>query len=210
MISTDSEALAYVRAALLAAVPVGVVLLDSCGSVVEVNPAARRLLGLSEAPLALIDLASRVWDPITQGPIRSGDLPWRRALAGDVVRNCDLAISLPAPDDERRIITVSARPFQVPGWSEDGAIVVAFDRVQMFSRPTHSVTLPPYLRRVLALLCQGRTTEEISTELNVTLATTRLYIKRLRMRFGVSNRSQLVLRAIELGLHPVATSPSLN
>jgi len=42
------------------------------------------------------------------------------------------------------------------------------------------------------------------------VATTRLYIKRLRLRFGVSNRSQLVLRAIELGLHPAATSPSLN
>jgi hypothetical protein len=30
------------------------------------------------------------------------------------------------------------------------------------------------------------------------------------MRFGVSNRSQLVLRAVELGLHTAATSPSLN
>jgi DNA-binding CsgD family transcriptional regulator len=210
MISTDSEALGDVRAALLAAVPVGVVLLDSRGNVVEVNPAAQRLLGVSEAPLAMFELADRLWDPITRGPIRSADLPWRRALAGEVVRNRDLSVVLPASEDETRIVTISARPFQVPGWGEAGALIVAFDRVQMFSRPTQSVSLPPYLRRVLTRLCQGRTTEEISAELNVTVATTRLYVKRLRMRFGVSNRSQLVLRAVELGLHPAATSPSLN
>jgi DNA-binding CsgD family transcriptional regulator len=208
MISTDTEALADVRAALLAAVPVGVALVDPHGNVVEVNPAAERLLGLSEAPLALIELANRLWDPITRGPIHTGDLPWRRALAGEVVRNRDLSVALPLPDDETRIVTISARPFECPGWSEAGAVIVAFDRVQMFARPTQSITLPPYLHRVLARLCQGRTTEEISDELNVTLATTRLYVKRLRMRFGVSNRSQLVLRAIELGLHPAAYSPN--
>jgi DNA-binding CsgD family transcriptional regulator len=210
MISTDSEALADVRAALLAAVPVGVVLLDSRGAVVEVNPAAQRLLGVSETPLAMLELADRLWDPITRGPIHNADLPWRRALAGEVVRNRDLSVALPAAEDEMRIVTMSARPIQVPGWSEAGAVIVAFDRVQMFSRPTQTVALPPYLRRVLTRLCQGRTTEEISAELNVTVATTRLYVKRLRMRFGVSNRSQLVLRAVELGLHPAATSPSLN
>jgi DNA-binding CsgD family transcriptional regulator len=210
MLSTDSEALADVRAALLAAVPVGVVLLDSHGNVVEVNPPAQHLLGVSEAPLVMVELAGRLWDPITRGPVRTADLPWRRALAGEVVRNRDLSVALPGLDDDTRIVTISARPFQVPGWTEDGAVVIAFDRVQMFSQPTQTVSLPPYLRRVLACLCQGRTTEEISAELNVTVATTRLYIKRLRMRFGVNNRSQLVLRAIELGMHPAAANPSLN
>jgi DNA-binding CsgD family transcriptional regulator len=201
-ISSDLQQLAEVRAALLAAVPVGVVLVDPFGEVVEFNPAAQHLLGLAEVPLALAELSQRVWDPITHGPIRSAELPWRRALGGEEVHYREIAVGLPLQEEQTRTITMSARPFRHPGWSEPGCVVVAFDRVQLLARRTPPVLLPPYLQRVLTRLCQGRTTEEISTELNVTVATTRLYIKRLRMRFGVSNRSQLVLRAIEMGLYP--------
>jgi DNA-binding CsgD family transcriptional regulator len=188
------------RAAMLAALPIGVVLLDPHGMLVEANPAAYNVLGIGETSRSLAPLARRVSAPIGGGPIPPADLPWQRALAGETVRNRDLAIAMDHLQGERRLVTVSASPYYDPVAAATGALVVAFDRVQLLLRQTRALDLPPYLQRVLSLLRQGRATAEIAHELHLTIGTTRLYIKRLYARLGVRSRSQLMLRAMQLGL----------
>jgi DNA-binding NarL/FixJ family response regulator len=107
---------------------------------------------------------------------------------------------MPQPEAERRLVTVYARPFYDPDSRTTGAVVIAFDRVRLLLRQTRTLDLAPYLQRVLSLLREGRPTADIARELNITLGTTRLYIKRLYARLGVRSRSQLMLRAIHLGL----------
>jgi DNA-binding CsgD family transcriptional regulator len=188
---------------MLAALPVGIVLLDYTGRVIETNATAQRVLGLCSTQLTLNELGRHVVDPVNGLPLTDAELPWRRALAGSPVHNRDLALLVPPPHSGRRLVTVSAEPFRDPVTGAGGALVMVFDRSELLMRSRRSVHLPPYLQRVLTLLRQGRSTQEIATELNLTLATTRLYIKRLCTRLGVHSRSQLVLRAIELGIdHP--------
>jgi DNA-binding CsgD family transcriptional regulator len=205
----DPEQVAARRAAMLAAVPIAVVVLDANACVVETNRAAQRVLGLGDNTRSLHELGRRVADPVSGAPLPPSELPWHRALGGEIVHDRDVAITAPPPAVSRRLITISARPFQDPvSPAAGGAMVLAFDRVQLLLRQTLELDLPPYLRRVLALLGQGRGTAEISAELNITVATTRLYIKRLYARLGVSNRSQLVLRAMDLGFDQALRSAS--
>lgn len=185
---------------MLAALPVGVVLLDARGTLVEANPAAYSVLGIGESSRSLAPLARRISAPIGGGPLALADLPWQRALAGETVRDRDLAIAMDHLQGERRLVTVSASPYYDPVASATGALVIAFDRVQILLRQTRALDLPPYLQRVLSLLRQGRATAEIARELHLTVGTTRLYVKRLYARLGVRSRSQLMLRAMQLGL----------
>lgn len=185
---------------MLAALPMGVVLLDGEASIIELNPAAHRLLGLGTGSRSLRELRGRVGDPVSGTPLRDAELPWQRALAGNSVHDIDLMVLSAGHEPQRRLITVSARPFIDPGAPVPGALVFAVDRVSVLLRQTRDEELPPYLRRVLALLGQGYGTSDIARELHLTLATTRLYIKRIYSRLGLSNRSQAALRAIELGL----------
>ena len=198
----DPAPLAERRAAVLAVLPVGVLLLDERGSLLEANPAAYSVLGLSETARSLTPLTRRITAPIGGAPVALTDLPWQRALAGETVQDHDLAIAMPQPEAEWRLVTISARPFYDPASRATGALVIAFDRVQLLLRQTRVLDLPPYLQRVLSLLREGRPTADIARELNITLGTTRLYIKRLYARLGVRNRSQLMLRAMHLGLEP--------
>jgi DNA-binding NarL/FixJ family response regulator len=130
------------------------------------------------------------------------ELPWRRALHGQQVREREVSVVVPGRPSQRRILTLVARPFSRPTWPAPGAVIMAIDRVQLLARPPERRRLPPYLQNVLTRLCQGRSTEEISTDLNLTVATTRMYVKRLRLRLGARNQAELILRAVELGLHP--------
>jgi DNA-binding CsgD family transcriptional regulator/PAS domain-containing protein len=201
----DPEQLAERCAAVLAVLPVGVLLLDERGSLLEANPAAFTVLGLSETARSLAPLTRRVTTPIGGSPVASSALPWPRALAGETVQDHDLAIAMPQHEAEWRLVTVSARPFYDPVSRATGALVIAFDRVQLLLRQTRVLDLPPYLQRVLSLLREGHGTGDIARELNITLGTTRLYIKRLYARLGVRNRSQLMLRAMHLGLDAAHT-----
>jgi PAS domain-containing protein len=197
----DAELLAARRLALLAALPIGVVLLDASGVVVETNPTALRVLGLRRQPPTLKEVGRRATDPVDGMPLEERDLPWCRALAGNSVHDRDLAIAAPDESPETRLVTVSAMPFDDPASDRPCVLVVVFDRLQLLLRRTRSIELPPYLHRVLTRLCDGKSTDEIGEELGLTLATTRLYINRLSIRLGTSSRSQLVLRAFELGLN---------
>ncbi len=199
MRALDPELLAARRALMLAAMPVGVVLLEANGCLLEANQAAHRLLGLSDNARSMSDVDRRVTDPISGAPLSTSEMPWNRALAGETVFDRDVSVVSLPPRQGRRLITISARPFHDPASRAPGALVLAFDRLQLLLRQTLVTDLPPYLRRVLALLGRGRSTSDIARELNLTVATTRLYIKRLHARLGVNNRSQLVLRAVDLG-----------
>jgi DNA-binding NarL/FixJ family response regulator len=55
-------------------------------------------------------------------------------------------------------------------------------------------------REVLALLCEGRSTREISTELGISVATTRNHIAHLISALGVHTRLQAVVAATRAGL----------
>lgn len=201
MTDASAELLAARRLALLASLPVGIVLLDASGSIIETNPSALRVLGLRRQPATLKEVARRATNPVDGTPLQERELPWAQALGGNPVHDRDLAISAPEETPETRLVTVSAMPFDDPASGELGVLVVVFDRLQLLLRRTRSIELPPYLHRVLTRLCERKSTKQIADELGLTLATTRLYINRLSIRLGTSSRSQLVLRAFELGLN---------
>lgn len=202
MIPVEAQELAARRLALLAALPIGIVLLDTFGGVVETNPTALRVLGLRRQPSTLRELGRRVSDPVDGRPLQERDLPWSQALVGHTVHDRDLAIAAPEETPETRLVTVSAMPFSDPGaGDEPGVLIVAFDRLQLLLRRTRSIELPPYLQRVLTRLCDGKSTDEIANDLGLTPATTRLYISRISIRLGTTSRSQMVSRAVELGLN---------
>jgi DNA-binding CsgD family transcriptional regulator len=198
MTLSENGELAERRAAILGLLPLGVILLDTRGVVVEANSAAYHLFGLTETSRTLLQLGRRVAEPLTGAPIPTNLLPWQRALAGESVREHDLAVAIQEPEARWHLVTVSARPFHDPVTQTSGALVVAFDRTRLVRRTGRELDLPPYLQRVLALLCQGQSTAEIASELHLTIGTTRLYVKRLYARMGVRSRAQLVLRAMEL------------
>jgi PAS domain-containing protein len=129
----SAEQLAKRRLAMLAVVPIGLLLLDARGAIAEANPAAPRVLGLSAGPRSLDELHGRVLDPVTGGTVEVECLPWRRALRGERVDDVDLLLIVP-PHAERRMLTVSATPFHDPGAAAPGALVVIIDRVRVLLR----------------------------------------------------------------------------
>jgi len=122
------EQLADRRAAMLALVPVGVVLVDGRARVVEANPSAQRILGLREPPWTLAELRGRVADPTTGVPLAERELPWRQALAGRPIE--DMHVLIRAGDARSAVwsVAVSARPFNNLGGLESGAIVIVSER----------------------------------------------------------------------------------
>lgn len=55
-------------------------------------------------------------------------------------------------------------------------------------------------REVLVQLCRGGTYQAIARSLGISPHTVDTHIRRVRRKAGVTNRSQLVLLAVELGL----------
>ncbi|AWW43482.1 response regulator transcription factor [Streptomyces cadmiisoli] len=63
----------------------------------------------------------------------------------------------------------------------------------------HSFT--PREREVLVRLCRGETYRSIARDLGISPHTVDTHIRRVRSKAGVTNRSQLVIMAVELGLY---------
>lgn len=129
--STRPEDIAARRAAMLALVPVGVVLLDAQARIIEANPSAQRVLGLHEPPWSLRELHGRVADPTTGEPIADRDLPWHRALAGHQVEDMHVLIRSGDAPSARWSVSVSARPFNNLGGIEFGAILVVAEKTRV-------------------------------------------------------------------------------
>jgi DNA-binding NarL/FixJ family response regulator len=59
---------------------------------------------------------------------------------------------------------------------------------------------------VLKLVTRGRTNQEIAEGLFISKATAKVHVRHVIAKLGVSDRTQAVVRALELGLAPHPTS----
>ncbi|WP_454051341.1 SpoIIE family protein phosphatase [Cellulomonas sp. Marseille-Q8402] len=103
----------------------GVRVVDAAGRVVVRNPTATRLL----AGTAHLDAADSTTDlaglaRLDGSPLPERELPFRRALAGEHVRDADLLVRLPGTP-EPRIVTFSSTP--IPQQNGGGVVTVLRD-----------------------------------------------------------------------------------
>jgi len=54
----------------------------------------------------------------------------------------------------------------------------------------------------MRLVARGKTNQEISERLFISKATAKVHVRRIISKLGVSDRTQAVVRALELGLAP--------
>jgi DNA-binding CsgD family transcriptional regulator len=178
-----------------------VILLGPDGAIVEAGAGVRQLLRIDDHAPTLGPLHQRVIDPLTNQPLGDASLPWSRALAGQVVDWVDLRIRSDTDTaDDGRWVSVAARPVLDPGLPSVGALVVVVPTAPAALGHGANQSLPPYLQRVLLLLGRGYSNAEIAAELHLSLATVRLYVKRLLLRLGVKSRTQAALHAVRIGL----------
>ncbi|MFD3457917.1 response regulator transcription factor [Streptomyces sp. NPDC058691] len=59
----------------------------------------------------------------------------------------------------------------------------------------------PREREILVMLCEGLTYQAIAREMGISPHTVDAHIRRLRRKAGVTNRSQLVVLAMQLGIY---------
>ncbi len=111
----------------------------------------------------------------------------RRALEGESPVNQELATQL-----IERLASEAPQPPEPPPAIERGAT------------PTppllHKMT--PRELEVLGLVAQGKTNQEIAESLFISKATAKVHVQRIIAKLGVSDRTQAVVRAFELGLAP--------
>jgi len=115
----------------------------------------------------------------------------RRALDGESPLNQELASQL-----IQRLASEVPRPSQEPpSAAEDGA---------------GAAPLPNGLTarelEVLRLVARGKTNQEISERLFISKATAKVHVRRIISKLGASDRTQAVVRALELGLTPPPNS----
>jgi ATP/maltotriose-dependent transcriptional regulator MalT len=60
--------------------------------------------------------------------------------------------------------------------------------------------LSPREAEVLGLVAQGKTNQQIAENLFISMATAKVHVRRIIAKLGVSDRTQAVVRAFELGL----------
>ncbi len=111
----------------------------------------------------------------------------RRALDGESPLNQELASQL-----IRSLAGEVPRPSQEPpSAAEDGAGAAPLPN-----------GLTPRELEVLRLVARGKTNQEIAEGLFISKATAKVHVRRIISKLGVSDRTQAVVRALELGLAP--------
>ena len=112
----------------------------------------------------------------------------RRALDGESPLNQELASQL-----IRRLAGEAPQPAQEPPSTAEG-------------RGAGAASLPNGLTlrelEVLKLVALGKTNQEIAEGLFISKATAKVHVRRVIAKLGVSDRTQAVVRALELGLAP--------
>lgn len=68
------------------------------------------------------------------------------------------------------------------------------------SRPDVDDLFSPTERRILALIRQGRTTEQIAREVYLSVSAVKYHLSALMEKLGATNRVTLAVRAVELGI----------
>lgn len=102
----------------------GVRVVDAAGRVVVRNPTAGLLLTGRTVPEAAGDADLTHLARLDGSPVPDAELPFRRALAGEQVRDADLLVRVPGAT-EPRIVTFSASP--LPAEAGGGAVTVLRD-----------------------------------------------------------------------------------
>jgi DNA-binding NarL/FixJ family response regulator len=111
----------------------------------------------------------------------------RRALEGESPLNQELATQL-----IRRLASETPQPELPPPAAKSGAAPA----------PPLPEDLTPREVEVLGLVARGKTNQEIAGRLFISRATAKVHVRRIIAKLGVSDRTQAVVRALELGLAP--------
>jgi len=111
----------------------------------------------------------------------------RRVLAGEWPLNQELGVQL-----IRRLASEGPQASAVP-WAAESSAKAAPPPLEDFT---------PREVEVLGLLLRGKTNEEIAKSLSISRATVKVHVRHIIAKLGVSDRTQAVVRALELGLAP--------
>jgi DNA-binding NarL/FixJ family response regulator len=111
----------------------------------------------------------------------------RKALEGESPVNQELAIQL-----IRRLGSEAPQPRAEPTPAAQRST----------ASPPQLEALTPRELEVLGLVTQGKTNQEIAESLTITRATAKAHVQHIIHKLGVSDRTQVVVRAFELGLAP--------
>jgi DNA-binding NarL/FixJ family response regulator len=80
-----------------------------------------------------------------------------------------------------------------PPWAAESGAALAPPLLEDFT---------PREVEVLGLLLRGKTNQEIASSLSISRATAKVHVRHIIAKLGVSDRTQAVVRALELGLAP--------
>ena len=114
----------------------------------------------------------------------------RRALEGESPVNQELATQL--------IQRLASEALQPP--AEPSPIAERSAAPRSAVPPPHLEELTPRELDVLGLVTQGKTNQEIAESLFISRATAKVHVQHIIRKLGVSDRTQAVVRAFELGL----------
>ncbi|MFG2918316.1 hypothetical protein ACGF0D_36200 [Kitasatospora sp. NPDC048298] len=113
------------------------------------------------------------------------ELPWEPAEVDAAVKGLLMA-------------TGTRTACQLVAWGTAHRVIT--DTAQPCTALTTPICLPPHLYRILVGWVSGRTTPELTIDLDVTTATARGYGRDLRVRLGVHTQVQASIAAVLAGL----------
>jgi DNA-binding NarL/FixJ family response regulator len=116
----------------------------------------------------------------------------RRALEGESPINQELATQL-----IQRLAGEASQPAAASSQAPPEAQSAASP-----APPSLLEELTPREEEVLGLIARGKTNQEIARSLSISRATAKVHVRRIIAKLGVSDRTQAVVRALELGLAP--------
>ncbi len=129
----------------------------------------------------------------------------RRAIEGESPLNQELAMQL----FQRLLIREADRRQTEPVTSPPPEATANKERQEPPPKPLTELLTPRELE-VIRLLAVGKTNQQIARELYISLSTVKRNVEHIILKFGVSDRTQAAVKAIELGLLSEANGGSSN
>ncbi len=130
--------------AALASMANGVMILDSEGKLVRMNDAASRILGYTAKEFARLTLSERAtvihMESPEGRPLRTEEIPGRRALEGEVVR--DFRMRVRRPDGSAIWIWTAASPIIAADGSTLGVVISMTDMTGLHDLPASATKAP--------------------------------------------------------------------
>lgn len=200
----------HLGAALLEHVPTAVLVVDRTGRVVQVNPAARRLLARADGLTLRRGRLTAVRDEDTSAVER---LLWVTVAAADVAAGGALALPRPAAGGAMRLMAVPLPRPQSPvaGWDLPATLVFVTEPAAP-AGPDLPALMARYRLtqaegRVWAALLEGQTAGDMADAFGLSLPTIRTHLARLLAKTGT--RRQLDLVRIAYGPDNAARPPGV-